>query len=70
LDDSPKTKTALPTTALFHFLVRGVLAARIAKLFRLHALGVLLLILRRRVVAVFAIAALQRDDLSHALIPF
>jgi hypothetical protein len=30
----------------------------------------LLLILRRRVVAVFAIAALQRDDFSHDLIPF
>jgi hypothetical protein len=46
--------------------MRGVLAARIAKLLRLHAVGVLLLILRRRVVAVFAIAALQRDDFSHA----
>jgi hypothetical protein len=49
--------------------VRGVLAARIAKLFRLDALGVLLLVLRRRVVAVFAIAALQRNDFSHDLIP-
>jgi hypothetical protein len=49
--------------------VPGVLAARIAKLPGLHALGVLLLVLRRRVVAVFAIAALQRNDFSHDLIP-
>jgi hypothetical protein len=50
--------------------MRGMLPARIAKLLRFYALGVLLLILRRRVVAVFAIAALQRDDFSHDLIPF
>jgi hypothetical protein len=49
--------------------VPGVLAARIAKLPSFDALGVLLLILGRRVVAVFAIAALQRDDFSHDLIP-
>jgi hypothetical protein len=47
--------------------MRRVLAARIAKLFGLHAIGVLPFILRRRVVAVFAIAALQRDDFSHDL---
>jgi hypothetical protein len=49
--------------------VPGVLAARIAKLPSLDALGVLLLVLGRRVVAVFAIAALQRNDFSHDLIP-
>jgi hypothetical protein len=49
--------------------VPGVLAARIAKLPSFDALGVLLLVLRRRVVAVFAIAALQRNDFSHDLIP-
>jgi hypothetical protein len=47
-----------------------VFAARIAELLRLHALGVLLLVLSSRVVAVLAIAALQRDDFSHDLIPF
>jgi hypothetical protein len=46
-----------------------VLAARIAKLPSFDAFGVLLLVLGRRVVAVFAIAALQRDDFSHDLIP-
>jgi hypothetical protein len=45
--------------------VSRVLAARIAKLLRLHALGVLLFVLRRRVVAVFAIPALQRNDFPH-----
>jgi hypothetical protein len=45
-------------------------AARIAELLRLHPFGVLLLVFRRCVVAVLAIRALQRDDFSHALIPF
>jgi hypothetical protein len=60
LDDSPKAKTVLPKTSkqLLHFLVRRVFAARIAKLFRLHTIGVLLFVLRGRVVAIFAIAAL------------
>jgi hypothetical protein len=49
--------------------VPGVLAARIAKLPSLDAFGVLLLVLGRRVVAVFAIAALQRNDFSHDLNP-
>jgi hypothetical protein len=47
-----------------------VLAARIAKLPSFDALGMLLLVLGRRIVAVFAIAALQRNDFSHDLIPF
>jgi hypothetical protein len=71
LDDSPKKpKTArsepwLQNGNLLNFLVSGVLAARIAKLPGFHTLGVLLLVLGRRVVAVFAIAALQRNDFSH-----
>jgi hypothetical protein len=50
---------------LLHFLVRRLLAARIAKLLRFQAFRMLLFVLRRCVVAVFAIAALQRDDFSH-----
>jgi hypothetical protein len=75
LDDSPKKpKTAPPDACsksgkLLNFFVPGVLAARIAKLPSLDAFGVLLLVLGRRVVAVFAIAALQRNDFSHDLIP-
>jgi hypothetical protein len=47
--------------------VTRVLAARIAKLLRLHPVGVLLPILGGRVVPVFAIVALQRDDFSHKI---
>jgi hypothetical protein len=50
--------------------VPGMLAARIAKLPRLQAVGVLLLVFGRCVVAVFAIAALQRNDFPHELILF
>jgi hypothetical protein len=75
LDDSPKKPQTAPPDAcskngkLLNFFVSGVLAARVAKLSRFHALGVFLLVLRRRVVAVFAIAALQRNDFSHDLNP-
>jgi len=45
--------------------VRRVLAAGITELLRFQPLGVLLLIFCRCIVAVFAIAALQRNDLAH-----
>ena len=69
MDDSPKLKTGrVPALKkLLHFLVRRLPAASVAKLFRLQPLGVLLLVFRRRVVAVFAFAALQRYRLAHAL---
>ena len=71
MDDSPKkprtARCLLQIENLFNFLVPGVLAARVAKLFGLQALGVFLLVFCRRVVAVLAIAALQRDCFSHAL---
>jgi hypothetical protein len=76
LDDSPKNPKPprpMPRSKngkLLNFLMPGVLAARIAKLSGFHAFGVLLLVLGRRVVAVFAIAALQRNDFSHDLISF
>jgi hypothetical protein len=80
LDDSPKFKTGLSPTPyenassdnqrLLHFLVRGLLAAGVAKLLGFHALGVFLLVLRRRVVAVFAFPALQGNDLAHRSSPF
>jgi hypothetical protein len=44
-----------------------VLAARLAKLFRFHPVGVFLPILGGRVVPVFAIVALQRDDFAHKI---
>src|SRR4029077_16084581 len=58
-----RPKPSLPQ--LLHFLVRRVLAARVAKLFGLQTVGVLLLVFRRRVVAVFAIPALQRNGFPH-----
>jgi hypothetical protein len=54
---------------LLHFLMPGMLPARIAEFPGLHALRVLPLILRRRVVAILAIAALQSNDFPHSLIP-
>jgi hypothetical protein len=50
--------------------VRRLLSARVAKLLRFHPLGMLLFVLRCRVIAVFAIPALQRDDFSHFSKPF
>jgi hypothetical protein len=75
LDDSPKIKTGPGPThenkqKLLHFFVWSVLAARIAKFLGLHAIGVLLLVFCRCVVAIFAIATLQRDDFPHELILF
>jgi hypothetical protein len=45
--------------------VTGVLAARIAKLLRFHPVGMLFPILGGRIIPVFAIVALQRNDFSH-----
>jgi uncharacterized protein involved in response to NO len=47
--------------------VTGVLAARVAKLLRLHPVGMLLPILGGRVVPVFTIVALQRYDFAHKI---
>ena len=74
MDDSPMIKTGSPHPCekkkLLHFLVRRLFAARVTELLCFHPFGVLLLVLRRRVVAVFAIAALQGNDFAHELIPF
>jgi hypothetical protein len=45
--------------------VTRVLAARIAKLPRLHPVGMFLPIFGGRVIPVLAIVALQRDDFAH-----
>jgi hypothetical protein len=44
-----------------------MLSARIAELRRLQPLGMLAAILRRGVIPVFAIVALQCDDFSHSI---
>lgn len=58
---------AQKTRRLFHFFVRRVLPARIAKLRRLKPFRVLLPVLHGRVVSVFALATLQCDDFAHQL---
>jgi hypothetical protein len=65
---SPLRIPPLRKRNLLHFLVRRLFAARVAKLLRFQPLGVLFLIFCGRVVAVFAIAALQRNNLAHRLI--
>ena len=69
MDDSPKFKTGLspsPANAnLLDFLVRRLPAAGVAKFLRFQPLAVLLLVFRRRVVAVLALTALQRNRLAH-----
>jgi hypothetical protein len=54
----------LKSSILFHFLVRRVLAADAAELFQLQALRHSLPVLGGRIVPLFAIAALQGNDLS------
>src|SRR5258706_12248612 len=50
------------------FLVSGVLPAEPAELSHLEALGRLLLVLRRTVVATLALHAGHRDDVAHGLL--
>jgi hypothetical protein len=58
------TISNFPITQLFHFLMRRVLAADAAELFQLQALRHGLPVLGGRIVPLFAIAALQGNDLS------
>jgi hypothetical protein len=53
---------------LLCFFVWGVLAAAITELLELEAAGGRLFVLRRRVIALFALATLQCDNLTHFLI--
>ena len=50
---------------LLTLLVRGVLPAKPAELAHLEPFGRLLLVLRRAVIATFALRASHRDDVSH-----
>jgi hypothetical protein len=47
-----------------------MLPARTAKLLGLHAIGMLLLVLCGGVVAILALATLQRNNFAHFLNPF
>ena len=50
---------------LLRFLVDRVLVAEAAVLLVLHPTGMLLLVLRGRVVPVLAVGTLERDNVSH-----
>jgi hypothetical protein len=63
-------RSQLPNKNLLHFLVRRVLAARVAKLLRLQPVGVLLLVLRGGVIPVLALTTLQGNDFPHFLNSF
>jgi hypothetical protein len=57
-----------PAAALLGFLVRLVLAAAITELLELQTASGRLLVLRRRVVALLALGALQCNDFPHTAI--
>src|ERR1700745_1923077 len=67
LNSSPVCPGNPPKQKLFHFLVRRLLAARIAEFLRFQTLAVLLLVFGRGVVAVLAFPALQCDGFAHFL---
>src|SRR5215468_4434786 len=50
--------------------MRRVLPARTAKLFGLHAIGVLFLVLRGGVIAILALTTLQGNNFAHFSNPF
>lgn len=54
---------------LLRFFVRRVLAATITELAELKTAGGRLLVLGRRVIALFALIALQRNNFPHLLNP-
>ena len=55
---------------LFRFLVRLVLAAAVTELLELETASGRLLVLRRRVVPLLALSALQCDNFPHRPFPF
>jgi hypothetical protein len=57
-------KSSISNIQLLHFFVRRMLAADAAELFQLQALRHSLPVLGGRIVPLFAIAALQGNDLS------
>src|SRR5579862_4153031 len=65
--DRWSTVEPTPLKSLLHFLVARVLAARLAKFLRFHPVGMLLPVLSGRVVPVFAIVALQRNNFAHKI---
>ena len=61
----PDPRSLIPV--LLRFLVRLVLAAAVTKLLELKPTGGRLLVLRRRVIPLLALSALQCDNFPHLL---
>jgi hypothetical protein len=61
---SPKDLGARLTRSLFHFFMRRMLAATTAEFLELQPLSRRLPVLGRRIIALFAITALHRNDFS------
>jgi hypothetical protein len=55
----------LSAFCLLHFLMDRMVAARAAKLLQLQPVLILLLVLRRCIVAVLAVTALQSNNFAH-----
>ena len=62
-----KTLAGIFRSVLLNLFMPGVLSARIAELRSLQPLGMLAAVLRRRVIPVLTIVALQCDDFSHGV---
>ena len=58
---------SLTTALLLRFLVRLVLAAAVTELLELKTAGGRLFVLRRRVIPLLALSALQCDNFPHSL---
>jgi hypothetical protein len=65
-----KTEPLVTGRWLLNLFVRGMLAAPGAELFQLQPIGCRFAVLRFRIIPLFAITALQRNDLSgHCSLP-
>jgi hypothetical protein len=61
------TDVRLKQSTLFHFLMRRVLPAELAKLVSFQPIGIVFLIFHRRIVTLLAGRAGHVDDFSHLL---
>jgi hypothetical protein len=53
------------SNGLSRLAMRSLLVTELAKLLQLDAVGVITLVLGRRIVSLFAVCACQRDDYPH-----
>jgi hypothetical protein len=59
-----------PLPVLLAFLMRSVAATEAAKLLELQLLRGILLVLGGRIIALLALGAGKRDDVSHCVVPY